>query len=63
MIELINVVTYACPFETNAEGCSETLELGVIQETFGNPCGRITPSVSVYEKGGCVYGYATGVVG
>jgi hypothetical protein len=28
MIELINVVTYACPVETSPGGCSETLLLG-----------------------------------
>ncbi len=36
MIELINVVTYAWPVETSACGCSETLALGTIQETFGS---------------------------
>ena len=37
MIELISVVTYAWPVETSAGGCSETLPLGTIQETFGRP--------------------------
>jgi hypothetical protein len=36
MAALISLVTYACPFETRAGGCSETEFVGSIQATDGS---------------------------